>query len=110
MNGVIERSEQSVDRLIQNLEKVSLCIIILHHQPELIIQPIQGVRVQILYPTVYHQLHQVCDQLRVLSQVDIHLHTFGFEPFVHFTLSPSHSLNHLLSDLYRGRIGFGVSA
>lgn len=108
MESIVQFTKQSVHRLVQNQQEMPLSLLIVHHWSKLLIQTIQRIWSQILYPTVHHQLYQISDQFRILTQIQIHLHTFKFKSLIVLTLSSSHCFNHLFSDFYRRSIRFWV--
>ena len=64
----------------------------------------------IFKPTVQHQEDQVIDYLVVLAEVDIGFKTLGLEDTEVLMLYAPHSVNHLLSNFDRRRIGLGVTS
>ena len=87
-----------------------LCLLVLQVYWKLVEQFFQSLHVHVLDPTVQHQVEQVVNHFRVLPEEQVSFKAFWFENLEVLTLSSTHCINHLFSNLYGRRVRFRVSS
>lgn len=110
MDSVVNRPEYRIFALFQHHQKVCLCFLVLQVYGKLVEQLSQSLHVNVLDPTVQHQVEQVVNHFRVLPQEQIRFKTFWLENLEVLGFCPTHRINHFFSNLDGRRIRLGVSS
>lgn len=110
MNSIINGAKDGIFTLLQDHQKVCLSFLIPQVDRKLVEQLSQSLHVNILYPTVQHQVEKVVNHFGVLPQEQIRFKTFWLENLEVFTLCSAHCINHLFSYLYRRRVWLRISS